>query len=67
MSDYIAEVWPPAPTHGMITGNISRGIRVTHVPTGIQVTCDKHRQPHRNKDECIAMIKAAIAAAQEQK
>ena len=39
--------------HGSWSLNIPAGIRVVHVPTGIEVTCEKHRSQHLNKEECL--------------
>lgn len=33
------------------------GVRVTHIPTGEQVTVDAHKSQLRNKDEAVAILR----------
>ncbi len=32
------------------------GIKVTHIPTGQQFTCEEHRSQHRNRMVCLDML-----------
>lgn len=60
--EWLVEQWPPQSGHGMSPHRIQPGIRVTHVPSGLSATCDKHRSQHQNRDECMKQIQARLDA-----
>lgn len=35
-------------------------VRLTHIPTGIVVTCQKERSQYLNKKECLLKLRAAV-------
>ena len=41
--------WPPEPDHGMCTGKIGSGIKITHRETGKFAICVASRSQHMNK------------------
>lgn len=51
--DITVDVYPTTPTGGMLIGNRSMAVKVTHVPTKISVISDSARSQHANKN--IAM------------
>ena len=60
--DLKIEVWPIPGIHergGQHVGFIP-GLRITHVPSGIQAYVDVHRSQHINKLIAMDMILAAI-------
>lgn len=54
--DLKIEAYPPGPVGGMLVGTITNGVKVTHVPTGIVVTCTEHRSMHKNRAEAFKLL-----------
>jgi peptide chain release factor 2 len=46
---------------GQHTGDVSCGVKVTHIPTGLKAFCDSERSQMRNRDVCIAMLEYGMA------
>lgn len=45
---------------GMSVPNMSKGIKVVHLPTGNTVICMHHRSQHKNKDAAVSVIELLI-------
>jgi len=59
--DIRIDVYPPPPEGGMQTGKMHVGIKVTHKPTGITITCEHERSQHKNRDAALLGISAILA------
>lgn len=58
--DLKIEAWPPRKTGGQHTGDVSSGVRVTHLPSGIEAIVNNGRSQHINRMIALNMIEAAI-------
>jgi protein subunit release factor A len=54
------ELWPPRQKGGQHVGGGPNGVKVTHLPTGIEATVDCARSQHINKLLAMEMVLAAI-------
>jgi protein subunit release factor A len=58
--EYIIEYYPPRNAGGQHVGIISKGIKITHIPSGLIAICDMGRSQMRNKETAMRMIAAGL-------
>jgi protein subunit release factor A len=59
--DLKVETWPPPkPRSGQHVGSGPAGVKVTHIPTGIEACVEVARSQHDNRTIAIDMILAAV-------
>lgn len=51
----------PVPLGGQHVGVIPRGVRVTHLPTGLTASCATERSQLKNRDVAISMIEWGLS------
>ena len=47
---------------GQHQNKVESGVRLTHLPTGIVVASRRHRSQHRNREEALGRLEAALEA-----
>jgi peptide chain release factor 1 len=52
---------------GQHVNKTESAIRITHLPTGIVVECQDERSQHKNRSRAMALMKAKILAAEQEK
>jgi hypothetical protein len=58
-SDLSFEAFPSDP--GGMRAYKPKGVKITHKPTGITVTCNHERSQHKNRDAALRALKSAIS------
>lgn len=58
--DLKVEAWPLQSQMGGMLAGLSRGVRITYIPTGQYVTVTEHRRQTHNKNEALKRLEDII-------